>query len=157
MGISALVPMLEVTMEVKRNTESASGFCGPAALSAITGNTVEECCAMIRKLCYKRSVKGMTDCHMIRVLTAFGYTATQLFYAGYERRKQRPTMAAWLKAFRGKRDFDDKLLMAAGHHYVVIQGLKLWDNANPKGVYLSRYSHRRKRVHGVWLVRKVQG
>jgi hypothetical protein len=157
-------------MKVKRE-ERSNTFCGPAALSLITGKHVDECVKEVhayRNLCKDpdccdpalRSVRGMSNTEMLRVLlnmkhqntpvsSLFGYDTSSL--------KENPTLVTfmrWLKR-QGRWDAKKVYLLNTTGHYVVMKGIKLFDNRNPEGVFFGKYNRRRVRVKYAWEVRKA--
>jgi hypothetical protein len=128
-------------------------FCGPAAVSVITGCTAE--CAVEWYRLYRerragrtptgraRNIRGVWNAETRWVLTQLGYSSTEVKYWPHD---ERPTLAAFLK----NRDKRATLMISYGGHLVVINGqtavdghLRLWVNDLPR---------RRARVSYVWAV-----
>jgi hypothetical protein len=142
-------------MKVKRN-ERSNTFCGPAALSLITHKHVDNCVKEIHAL-YKRdgflsggrrrSVRGVSRFEMLQVLTRLGYDAQVLPVV------DKPTLVSFRRWLR-ERGTDAKriyLLNVTGH-WMVMRGIKLFDNANPEGVTFGKYTKRRRRVQRAWVI-----
>lgn len=105
---------------VKRAAKGHNRFCGPAALSIITGVDTAEAAAVIRHVSRKRSVTGTSHWEILRSLSLLGYKATSAAKVDPLNRKTNPTLAAWLKS--DERDGKSLYLIAAGHHWQVVQG-----------------------------------
>lgn len=134
--------------------ESASGnhYCGPAALSIITGRSVEEICRLMRiQVTGQRAIKGLHGWQVVRGLALLGYHAAGIPVASSWLDFNRPTLAAWL---RRQRKPEDVYLVGVTGHWIVVRGRKIADNHNPNGVFLRRYQHRRRRVLKAWLITK---
>ena len=152
-------------MEVIR-TEKSNKFCGPAALSLLTGRPVDEIVLAVKNLRISdegirgyRPLKGMYNSEMIAVLGQYGFELVRMarecqdVYRLYD---ARPTLARWLRAKRQYRQEhpDAKILLNVTGHYLVLHGRKLYDNHNPEGVWLRQYRHRRIRVKHAWVCRQ---
>lgn len=105
---------------VKRAAKGHNRFCGPAALSIIAGIDTAEAAAVIRHVSRKRSVTGTTHWEVLRSLNLLGYRADSALKVDPLSRKTNPTLAAWLKS--DERDGKALYLIAAGHHWQVVQG-----------------------------------
>ena len=98
-------------------------YCGPAALSIMTGRTTDECAANIRHLTGRRAVM-MTDIgELVAVAAGMG---VMLFHRhSFPNRGcpgRRPTLAAWLRESRNVRTAGRVYLVLAGRHWQVITG-----------------------------------
>lgn len=105
---------------VKRAPRGHNRFCGPAALSIIAGVDTAEAAAVIRHVSKKRSVQGTTNWEILRSLSLLGFKATSAAKVDPLNPKSNPTLAAWLKS--DVRDGKSLYLVAAGHHWQVVQG-----------------------------------
>lgn len=105
---------------VKRAAKGHNRFCGPAALSIIAGIDTAEAAAVIRHVSRKRSVTGTSHWELLRSLSLLGYKADSAAKVDPLSRKTNPTLAAWLKS--DERDGKSLYLIAAGHHWQVVQG-----------------------------------
>lgn len=121
-------------------------YCGPSAVSAITGAPTGHIAAMIRERFNRKMITGTGSDEVLTVLEDLGYTATREWYAigggeyedvfypwprDAERRsndskqyaRQAPTLAAWLKQTRERRHATKAAyLVVAGWHWAVVQG-----------------------------------
>jgi hypothetical protein len=105
---------------VKRAAKGHNRYCGPAALSIITGIDTAEASAVIRFVNKKRSVQGTYDWEIIKSLNLLGYNVASAAKLNPLTPKANPTLAGWLKS--DGRDGKTLYLVAAGHHWMVVQG-----------------------------------
>lgn len=105
---------------VKRAAKGHNRFCGPAALSIIAGIDTAEAAAVIRYVSKRRTVTGTTHYEVLRSLALLGFKATSAAKVDALKPKNNPTLAAWLKS--DERDGTSLYLIAAGHHWQVVQG-----------------------------------
>lgn len=94
-------------------------WCGPAALSAITGCTTDDAARLIRIESHVRAVKGTSDRQIAIALDTLGYS---MLRSG-PRAGTSPTLAAWLKD-KSRRP-DEMFLVAAGQHWQVVLGRRI--------------------------------
>lgn len=105
---------------VKRAAKGHNRFCGPAAISIIAGVDTAEAAAVLRLVSRKRSITGTTNWEVLRSLALLGYKAASVAKVDPLKPKNNPTLAAWLKS--DERDGQSLYLIAAGHHWQVVQG-----------------------------------
>ena len=132
-------------MKVLRR-EGSNQFCGPAALSLITGRSVDDCVGVLKDVRHNsRAVKGVYNGEMREALIHLGYRMHVLPVRG------RPTLARLLRSLK-ERGPEHIFLINTTGHYVVLRGRKIYDNKNPKGIFVRQYRHRRARVYATWIV-----
>lgn len=105
---------------VKRAAKGHNRFCGPAALSIIAGIDTAEAAAVLRFVTKKRSITGTHDWQVIKALNLLGYRVQSAARVNPLKPKDNPTLASWLKS--DERDGQGLYLVAAGHHWQVVQG-----------------------------------
>ena len=105
---------------VKRAAKGHNRYCGPAALSIIAGIDTAEASAVIRFVNKKRSVQGTHDWEIIKSLNLLGYNVASAAKLNPLKPKTNPTLAGWLKS--DGRDGKTLYLIAAGNHWLVVQG-----------------------------------
>jgi len=93
-------------------------YCGPSAISALTGMGTGEAARLLRAVSRKASIKGTSNIYMLRALQRCGIRSTDLWSP---LKDERPTLAQWLRASAGRRG-GKVLLVIAGNHYQVISG-----------------------------------
>jgi hypothetical protein len=134
-------------MKVNRAVHSNT-YCGPAALSLLTGQHVDICTHLLKKFRNStRPVAGVYNREVFNVLDYFGFIATPLppcTGAGQ-------TVAGFLRNLQD-REPDAMYLINTTHHYLVLRGRKLFDNHHPEGIFIRQYPHRRSRVCSAWRV-----
>lgn len=142
-------------MKVKRG-ERSNSFCGPAALSLITGKHVDECVKHVHDYrnsveCRRRNVRGMSNWEMTWTLRRMGFEQSKLMLP-----KQNPTLVAFMRWLKRQNHWDAKAtyLIHVTGHYVVMKGIKLFDNHHPEGIFFGKYDHRRWRVKHAWAIRQ---
>jgi len=135
-------------MKVIRNDRD-NRYCGPAALSLITGRPVSECTEELRRHTGQRAIRGVYRNDLLDVSRRMGTRLINVPVIGTPG-QQRPTLVKLLRQLR-ERHADDVYLINITGHYIVLKGIKLFDNVNPDGVFIRRYAHRRKRVKYVWM------
>lgn len=127
-------------------------YCGPAAVSIITGRTAE--CA-VRWMLVARGyepgernggIKGSWASEVGRALHALGYTLGM--GRGVE---NRPTLARWLRD-RTPAQRARTYLVSAGSHFLVVRGNKVACSLTGAPVNLRAYPHRRYRVRSYYPV-----
>lgn len=123
-------------------------FCGPAALSAITGRSVDEIVAGFHANNPGDKVMGTHTWELHGVLKLYGLHLAGV-PTGY-----RKTLAAWLKANKSIRTPGRVFLLAAGNHWVVVSGRRIVCGKVMKIVSVRDYPHRRARVTEAW---EIQG
>ncbi len=96
-------------------------FCGPAAISIVTGMDTGQAARLIRTTNRMRKVTGTTDAQMMRALRACGVSMVQ-HYAGDGKAKERPTMTQWLRDSQKMRTPGRVFLVSAAHHWQIITG-----------------------------------
>jgi len=102
---------------VKQVAGDYNSYCGPSAISAVTGMSGGEAARIIRHLTESRCVKGVYVSDMRMALEYCG-----IFAAPTRLPKEKPTLTQWLKFSRPYRDSKKVWLVVAGNHYQVIQG-----------------------------------
>lgn len=91
-------------------------FCGPSALSALTGLDTDTAAALLRHWTGRRQITGLAQHHMYDALLALGFDPVQHHVKG------KPTLAAWLKANIEHRTPGRVFLIVAGNHYQLVEG-----------------------------------
>lgn len=136
---------------VKRAAKGHNRFCGPAALSIIAGVDTAEAAAVIRHVSGKRSVTGTSNWQLLQALALLGFKASSAAKVDPLNLKSNPTLAAWLK--RDERDGKALYLIAAGHHWQVVQGRRFCCGITKDIVSIRDDKvKRRARISGVWKI-----
>lgn len=137
-------------------------FCGPAALSVLTGQRVSACEDVLRKVSErlrdKKQITGTRGIEILHALDAMGFDVddrTLVPHQAVVRGKWvGPTFKQWRRDTAEKRKPDDLIFMGTGHHWFVFKGRTVWDNLHPEGISVGKYGHARGRVEQAWVVRE---
>jgi hypothetical protein len=122
-------------------------WCGPAALSIITGRDYDDVRFTLRAVSHRKRIMGVSVREMKEAFVAMGYEVEDADrYLSFER----PTLAQWYR--RTKPEPGKVYLLTLTNHYVVISGRKIADNLNPGSVFFGKYAKKRQRVRRVMLV-----
>ena len=126
-------------------------YCGPSAISCITGMTTGEAARLIRHVGGRKSVKGSYNWEVRRALEMCGIKSKPVSFDLNLHRRTGPTLAGWLKATVKERTANRVFLIVAGWHYQLVQGRRivcgiLWDPTSIRGKRVKR----RARVSHVW-------
>ncbi len=133
------------SVQVIRN-KGDNTYCGPAALSLLTGHHVSLCCHYVRKVRFNaRPVKAISNGTMVRTLEHMGKKVAPVTFTGS------PTLVGLVRRLRARRPAQRFLIRTTGH-FLVLQGRRVYDNLNPTGVFFGKYNHRRYRVLAAWEV-----
>ena len=90
-------------------------FCGPSAISALTGMTTGEAARLLRHVSGRSKIMGASTRSVINALRLCGIRAMGRWTEG------KPTLAGWLKATHGKRG-GRVFLIVAGNHFQLVSG-----------------------------------
>ena len=133
------------------------GWCGPGAMSAITGRSAECCAAWInqesRRVPLHFKVRGTHTPEVRLALHCLGYRMRQVSVPAVPARKiglvetSQPTFAQWLR--HPGRDRSKMYLVAAGHHWMVVKGRRVVCTYQPEGNPTGRCKNRRYLVQSV--------
>lgn len=145
--------MLTIASPVRKKRGS-NRFCGPNALSAITGFDTLHTAALLRKVSRKRSITGVAVAHMLLALRHLGIRAEMIAAYAQVPAKQRPTLQAWAADSVYKRR-DDVILCVAGHHYSLVQGDRYVCGISKAVVPLSEAPYRRHRLASAYRLELV--
>jgi len=123
-------------------------FCGPAAVSAVTGRPVDEVVKVFHAKTPRTKVMGTHLSDLAAVLTEYGVGLRPM--AIYDYADKRPTLAGWLKLAKADRTAGRVFLLSAGNHWVIVSGRKAVCGYTIKVVSVREYPKRRMRVRRVW-------
>lgn len=136
-----------------RNPEGIRKWCGPAAISIITGNRVAYAAGKFAKLKYgkfrPKMVRGVGNFDMLYVLDWMGYETVRL----HDKDAKRQTLGAWINTY-SSRYHRAICLVNVTNHYVVTHMGQVADNHKPKGCPVGEHPSRRCKIKAVWIVAK---
>lgn len=132
-------------------------FCGPSALSAITGKLTDDTAALLRRQTGRRQITGTHPDQIVRALRTYGYEAKQVFGYTYNQMSKpdwKPlTLAGWLKAT--PRPEGKVFLVDAGNHWQVISGRRYVCGQTKEIVSIrDKRVKRRARVKAAWEIER---
>ena len=112
-------------MEIKNVNRVKGGnrFCGPAAISAVTGCTTDEAARVLRNVNGKRAIMGTSARDMKLAYTHFGVSMNLLH--NYPKKDERPTLASWLREHSSIRTAGRVFLVCAGNHWQLVSGRRI--------------------------------
>ena len=91
-------------------------YCGPSAISAVTGMNSGEAARLIRSVSGQRAVRGAFTTHVRRALTLCGIQSIR------QRCTPKITLAAWLRESKSSRTTGRVFLVVAGNHFQLVEG-----------------------------------
>lgn len=143
-------------------------YCGPSALSIVTGMSTGEAARLLRTLSGAAAIKGTTTGQMSRAFRTCGINMVRIkvkHQAPAIMRKvcqvrrdtsetyteTRPTMTQWLKDSKDIRTPGRVFLIDAGHHWQIVSGRRFCCGRTGKIVSITdKKANRRARVSGVY-------
>jgi len=132
-------------LNVIRN-KGDNSYCGPAAISLLTGHHVTLCCHYVRRVrMNSRPVKSVSNGTMLDALKLMGKTTREIPVHG------EPTLVGLVRQLRLRKPAQ-RFLIRTTTHFLVLSGRKVYDNHNPDGTWFGKYNHRRYRVLACWEV-----
>ncbi len=124
-------------------------YCGPSALSALTGLSTGDTAALLRKVSGKRSIKGTHTRHMKVALEWLGYRTGCDFDYEHLPARGRPTLLRWAK---GRPDKSATYLLSVGHHWAVVQGRRYVCGIIGSIVPIKESPKKRAKVKAAWRI-----
>lgn len=137
-------------------TDTSRTWCGPSAISAITGWSVDEAARWLWQRRGKKGtpkgVRGTYPSEVCACLGAAGFGTLRIRTRrlGHD---DRPTLAEWMRK-RGPELRKATVLLSVGHHWVVVRGRKFVDSHTLEPVSIRKAPHRRSRVKYAFVVVK---
>jgi len=156
---------------------SGSSYCGPTALTVLTGKRYDIVEKDLLKEVNKNvkyrgrwqldwwtgerkkfiparketQIKGMSNGQMRRALDRYGYRMYRSDNHGANQ-----TFRQWVRATHGKRG-KTWYLVVAGNHYMVVKGNKVWDTYTPdKGMPVTKIPwKKRARMQELFVIEKI--
>ena len=100
-------------------------YCGPSAISAVTGMTTGEAARLLRHVSGRKSITGTYTSEVTDVLEMCNIKATYEDFGLKLSRSKGPTLARFLKHTVKERNAKRVFLISAGRHWQVIQGRRI--------------------------------
>jgi len=139
-------------MKVKLKKGSHRSWCGPSALTAVTGLTYDTVTRTMRRVLHRRQITSVSINQLQRML--IHWKLSPIFTDDWRYLPaSRPTMAAWMRDTWGKLGSNMHVIVTT-HHVAVIKGRKYYDNSRPDGCSFKQAPLRRARVIIVWKLNR---
>lgn len=120
-------------------------YCGPTAMSAITGFTSDECAAVARMVGGRRFIKGMYNNELIKALNMMGVTLVPF---AVPQKTAREAIDALPDEVRQR-----IVVMSAGHHYqTFLRETMVCSLSDHELVHINSMPKPRAKVSKLWLV-----
>lgn len=109
-------------MDIKgvNRVKGGNRFCGPAAISAVTGCSTDEAARVLRSVNGKRAIMGTGPRDMRLAYSHFGVRMELLH--NFPNKDARPTLASWLRDHGSIRTAGRVFLLSAGNHWQLVSG-----------------------------------
>ncbi len=140
-----------------RNPEGIRTWCGPVAMSIITGNRIEWCARRVaawrnktgdyRRKQTAKMVKGVYNIEMEIALGKMGYEMIRI------RGPRGMTLRQWINSYSSEHH-RAICLVNVTDHYVVTHLGQVADNKKPKGCQVDDHPCRRWKIKHAWIVRR---
>jgi hypothetical protein len=137
-------------LTIRPVVKGSNRYCGPAAISIISGIDTGRAAALIRNLTGKRMVCGLSNSHLKLALNRLGY---ELRSVQLNRDIAVGTYARWLDS--SNRDTSALYLVSAGRHYSMVQGNQYCCSQTVQIVATDEMPHRRSYIQQIWTVHKI--
>lgn len=127
-------------------------WCGPTALSIITGRTLKYCHNKLARLEFKkpRYLKGVSNYSMLCALSNMGYKHERVQVI-----PGRTTLRRYVEEIQSTDEFRSVMLINVTSHYVVLHKGMVADNRNDGTATPVRNHHAwRKQIKRAWIIRK---
>ncbi len=153
---------------VKHGKGDKNRYCGPAALSIVTGMTTGEAARLLRHLSGKASIKGTSTSQMRNAFAKCGVSMKPVVVKPQPPKARpmidpwtrqvcgtyteaRPTLTQWLKDSQDIRTPGRVFLVSAGHHWQIITGRRFCCGRTGEIVSIrDKKANRRGRVRAVY-------
>ena len=137
--------MLDQPLQIRAVVKGQNRYCGPAAVSIISGIDTTRAARLLRQVSGKKMICGVHNHHVSAALKRLGY---ELRPVQIERGI---TFAHWCI----NRDSAALYLISAGNHYSIVQGDRYCCSQTVSLVPVSEAPHRRARMRSLWTVHRV--
>lgn len=154
---------MRVKPKTLKRSEGFRNWCGPAALSILTGRTTKYCAKLCADYANKsrywaanhtftpKNIKGTYPDELKYALDVMGFT----YWKDCNRNHHGQTLIKMVNTMGGEL-WKTQLLVELTRHWVVLYQGKVYDNARPAGVDVREASGRCSRVKDYWLVARTK-
>lgn len=135
---------------LNRLAPGRTGWCGPAAMTVVTGKSYDDCCRALLKV---REGTGRSaiikGTRMMEVREALKLMGVEITHTCHNYMLGQHTLSRFLRD-RSKEWRDSYIILSVKNHWITVKGNKAWDYSTPdNGTWISRIHFRRARVHNV--------
>lgn len=144
---------MALTLRTVRHIKAEKNrYCGPSAISAVTGMNSGEAARLIRRATGSASVKGTSSFAMEHALYCCGVSMNRLHSGDPDvDGSSSPTLAAWFKSTSKIRKGGRVFLVSAGNHWQLVRNARFVCGLTKEVVPLTHDKVRRRaRVKAVW-------
>jgi hypothetical protein len=132
-----------VALRRPRRLGPSNTYCGPAAISAVTGCTTAEAAAVLRDITGRKAIKACWTREILTALRRLGWHATLVSHE-----IERPTIARYIREGRHE-DVRAQIILMTGH-FIAVSGCWWTDNSPGRGVkHVNDLPWSRRRVREV--------
>lgn len=146
--------MLSIASPV-RAKRGSNRYCGPSALSAVTGIDTYHTAALLRHVSGRPAIRGCAVDHMLVALHRLGLRVDMIASFSYLPSRQRPTLQAWARDSEYRRR-NDVILCVAGDHYVLLQGDRYVCGISKDVVPLAEAPYRRHKLSSAFRLTRAK-
>lgn len=137
-----------------RDATGTNRWCGPNAVSIVTGLATDAVARMIRERFNRRICTGTYAYELEYVFQALGYKMDMCYKGSTQKRI---TIARWLKLYKEQRTAGRVFLLSAGHHWQIVSGRRFACSKTGGKVVSVRDASvgRRRRIKAVYEITKA--
>lgn len=151
-GNSLVMKGTDVKLNLYQIQHCNNKYCGPSAISALTGLPTNQCTAIIREVNdHGNAVRGFGPQPMLRTLYALGIGARQV--RDKADKTQKKNLRTWVKDHSKG---DDIYLVIAGNHWIIVNGKHAMCGWTKDLVYVDDHPFARKFVTDVWKLARFK-
>lgn len=139
-------------------------YCGPSAISIVTGMASGEAARLIRATSGVKQVQGTGDWQMHRALAKCGIQMRTMLVKPQPpkvirgKTEVRPTLTQWYRDSKDKRSAGRVFLISAGHHWQIVSGRRFACGRTKEIVSITaKGTNRRARVTAVYELSPIGG
>jgi len=132
-------------------------FCGPTALSVLSGKSTDECALLASD--NGRPLKAMLVKQMVVSLNKLGIkfkwqrTHDTKYYTKFNRRHPYPTLKMWMDTCRKPSEMDEVFLVTLTSHFIIVKGDQvICSQTDRQWVPFSKYHKKASHVHNFFKI-----
>ncbi len=137
---------------VTQTSRASNRYCGPSAISILTGLDTADTARLLRLVSGRPAIKSTSSCEILTALRRLGIESNSI--RSRYGSPRRITLVRWLKLSRLERG-TSPVLLAAGCHWLVVQGRRYACGISKTIVPFSQIPHRCARVEEAYRLTRV--